>query len=164
METHDKGNDELARLASTLSRLTTLLETQQEEEENLRSSERLSALGANYVQLCGTLAGFCGAFILFLLSPGLFPQSAPESSIILLLVSSFGYIYAAAWSALAPTLPSNVKQKRLQLSDKIFMISNLLVWSSFTMILYSLNYTWASIVSLVLLVLAVATPVILLRR
>jgi len=50
----------------------------------------MNAMAANYVQLCGTLAGFSGAIILVLLSPSLFTEGNSEFSIILLLAAAFG--------------------------------------------------------------------------
>jgi hypothetical protein len=154
VETHEAGNDELPELEGTLSRLADLLDRGSTEDDEVRSSERLSTVGSSYVSLCSTLAGFCGAFVLFLLSPGLFPESTPEISIVLLLVSAFGYIYAASWSALTPLLPAETKAKRIRLSDTLFMVCNLLVWISFTIVLFSLGYTIAAIVALVLLAAA----------
>jgi hypothetical protein len=156
VDTHQQGMGRDTQLDPTLSRLADLLERRSGEDDEDRSSERLTHLGANYVQLCGTLAGFCGAFVLFLLSPGLFPDRAPEASVVLMLVASFGYVYASAWSALAPVLSPDVASRRLRLSDVLFTLCNLLVWASFTIVLFSLGYRFATAAALLLLVLAVA--------
>jgi hypothetical protein len=152
------SKQELAHLSNNIERLTTLLEKQLNDKEEAAWSENLSSLAGNYVQLCGTLAGFSGAFILALLSPGLFPQGTSEVSIVLLLCAAFGYTYAAAWCVLAPTLPAHIKLKRIQLSDKVFLGSNLLLWISFSIVLFSLGFRWSLAASLVLLVLAFLSP------
>jgi len=160
----ERLRQELAHLSNNIEHLTKLLENQMNNQDEVAWSENLSSLAGNYVQLCGTLAGFSGAFILALLSPGLFPQGTSEASIILLLCAGFGYTYAAAWCALAPTLPPQIKLKRIQLSDAVFLTSNLLLWISFSAVLFSLGFTWSLAVSIILLILAIVTPTLLLPR
>lgn len=146
---------ELKNLVGSLTQLVSLIENRWTITDEDNWEEKLSSLAANYVQLCGMLAGFSGAFILALLSPGLFPQGTSEISIIILLFTSFGYTYAAAWSAIAPTLPLDIGWKRLKLSDTFFLVSNIFLWIAFTIILFSLAYIWAFVASLVLLVFAI---------
>ena len=150
----DKRLEDQDPLVDRLEHLITLLEKKQEKELEIELPNQLDGLGANYVQMCGTLAGFCGAFILFLLSPRMFPKGSPEVSIIFLLLSAFGYTFVAAWSALAPGLSTDFKLKRLCLCDSIFLLSNVSVWIAFTIILCMNSYIWASIFSLILVILA----------
>ena len=116
--------------------------------------DRLISVAANYVQLCGTLAGFCGAFILFLMSPGLFPERNPESSIILLLCAAFGYVYSAAWGSLVPSLSPELILSKIRMIDNIFIISNLFLWISFSLAFYTLDFKWAFLASIILLLMA----------
>jgi hypothetical protein len=113
------------------------------------------AFAANYVQLCGTLAGFCGGFIIFLLSPGLFPQRNSELSVIILLFAAFGYTYAAAVSAYSVRESPARRAENLRQVDFIFVLSNLLLWIAFLIILYMAGYIWASITAFILLIASV---------
>lgn len=122
------------------------------------NSNQLAVLSANYVQLSGMLAGFCAAFIIFLLSPGLFPQPTSEITIILLILATFGYTYSAGLSAYAPKLPNKTQAEEISLANSLFLLSNILVWLAFSIIVYSLGYKWAFALSLVLLALTIIGP------
>ena len=85
-----------------------------------------NTFASNYVQLCSTLAGFCLTIIIFLMSPGLFPEIESEVSIVLLLIASSGYLYAASWSAFAPSRSIKTRNKKIWFVNTIFLYSSFL--------------------------------------
>jgi hypothetical protein len=66
-----------------------------------RAEERAALLrqgAGNYVSLCGVLAGFVAVIIVLVLTPGFFPKTSTnllEFTVILLSISSFGYVITA---------------------------------------------------------------------
>lgn len=121
------------------------------------SDDSANAIAANYVQLCGTLAGFSMMLIVFLMSPGLFPDRRPEVALVFAILAGFGYIYAAGWSAIIPGLGANAS-KILRQNDKVFLASNILLWIAVGAMLFSMGYFFAFAVSILLLILAILVP------
>jgi hypothetical protein len=71
----------------------------EESEDKIAERAALLRQGAgNYVNLCGVLAGFVAVIIVLVLTPGFFPKtntSSLELTVVLLSISSFGYIMTA---------------------------------------------------------------------
>jgi hypothetical protein len=134
------------------------------EESEDRIAERAALLrqgAGNYVNLCGVLAGFVAVIIVLVLTPGFFPKTSTSSlefTVVLLSISSFGYIMTALQFIYISSTPL-WHYKSLEDMMKDYAFSQYL-WTLFTAIFFgaaavlsfSLGTIYMTIVALVALI------------
>lgn len=115
--------------------------------------EQLDKHSSNFVQLCATLSGFSGAFVILLLTPGNSTSLGPEIewALICFLVSAFGYTVAATFYTNATLRQARIAKTLVGSATLVFLICNLLTLTGFVVLVHSANYRYATLVAIMLL-------------
>jgi hypothetical protein len=95
---------------------------------------------SSFSHLCTTLAGFSGAFVVFILS---FDTHSvfKRLSLIFFMVACFGYVVAATWFTNSLYQKEESSKSSSSIALNIFLVCNLLVWIRFISLLINAKFT-----------------------
>ena len=110
---------------------------------------------SSFSQLCITLAGFTGAFVVLIISASVSvssPSACKRLSLIPLVLACFGYAVAATW--FTNSLYQKDSSRIALLARDTFLVCNVLAWFGLSLLLLSAEFYFAMCISFVLVVCA----------
>ena len=115
--------------------------------------EQLDKFASNFVQLCITMAGFSGAFVILTLTPDIKSviSNKLEWSLLCFLVSGFGYTVSATLFGNCALRPLDLAKRMASTATNIFLVANIATISGFVLLVYGAGYSKASTVMGILL-------------
>jgi hypothetical protein len=123
----------------------------------LDDREQMDKYASNLVQLCATLAGFSGAFVILVLTgaPSSDVTLKTDLALVCFLVASFGYTVSATSFANLTARPPDIARRLARAGIGLFLGCNIVIWVGFILLVWGTGHRVTVIVSSVLLGIAV---------
>jgi cation transport ATPase len=157
---------EMAELGLSASETAASLQAQINAAKKIENApslhQRLRETSGSVAELSGMLASVCAAFLVFLLSPGLFPKSNAEGLfweivLVLLFLAATAYSASAAyaiWTSIYTPRPNAVQMFAIR-SASLLVMGTIFFVASITMLFWLLQHTIAFYVALVVIAFGV---------
>lgn len=109
---------------------------------------------SSFSQLCITLAGFTGAFVVLIMSVSI-PSGSKRLSLIFFMLACFGYAVAATWFTNSLYQKDPPSRGTARCARNTFLVCNVLAWIGLSFLLISAKFYFEMCISLVLVGFAI---------